>query len=290
VLNVPFCIIDATALTEAGYVGEDVETILARLLQAADYDLARAATGVVYIDEIDKIARKSGPRPSGARDVSGEGVQTALLKIVEGAVVNLPVRAHPLGERVQLDTSGVLFICGGSFDGLADIVARRTSTQDGIGFTAGRARSGEWPSGDDWQTGITPEDLVHFGLIPELVGRLPVIVALRPLDHETLVRVLVEPKNALLRQYQELLELDGVELRFAEEALAAVADEALRRGMGARGLRAIIESVLLDLMYVVPSRPDIRRVIVDEETVRRRTRPPIYDGDSRPLAWNDEPQ
>ena len=291
-LDVPLCIADATALTEAGYVGEDVETILARLIQAADDDLEWAAMGIVYIDEIDKIARKSGASPSMARDVSGEGVQAALLKIIEGTVANVPVaggRQQPHNAGRQLDTRNVLFICGGSFDGLDQIVARRREERRELGFVAARPSSATQGATDPALTvgEIAPADLVNYGLIPELVGRLPVVASLRPLDRETLIRILTEPRNALLRQYQQLLELDGVDLQFSEEALAAAADEALRRGTGARGLRAIIEAALLDLMYVVPSRDEIRRVVVDGETLRRGARPRIYAEDGRPLDWDD---
>jgi ATP-dependent Clp protease ATP-binding subunit ClpX len=286
-LDVPFCIVDATALTEAGYVGEDVETILARLIEAADRDLDWAAMGIVYIDEIDKIARKSGASPSITRDVSGEGVQAALLKIIEGTVANVPIgRSHqrPHGERVQLDTRNVLFICGGSFDGLDEIVAGRREERRELGFAAAR---GEEARATPYLDEITPADLVAFGLIPELVGRLPVIATLRPLDRETLIRILTEPKNALLRQYQQLLELDGVELQFTEDALGAAAEEAIRRGTGARGLRAIIEAALLDLMYTVPSREDIHRVVVSRKVVQGEGRPNIYGENGRALDWDD---
>ncbi len=264
-LDVPFCIADATALTEAGYVGDDVETVLARLIEAAGGDLDWAAMGIVHIDEIDKIARKSGANPSITRDVSGEGVQAALLKIIEGSVVNVPVSR---GESVQLDTRNVLFICGGSFAGLEEIIAQRREERRDLGFAAARDEDAKSTvAGEE----IAPADLVAFGLIPELVGRLPVVATLRALDRETLIRILTEPKNALLCQYQQLLELDGVELQFTKEALAAAAEEALRRGTGARGLRAIIEAALLDLMYVVPSREDIHRVVVDRDAVRGRS-------------------
>jgi len=284
VLDVPFTIADATALTEAGYVGEDVETILTRLIQAADYDLARAERGIVYIDEIDKIARKTGANPSLTRDVSGEGVQQALLKIIEGARVNVPPqggRKHPQQEYLQLDTHHVLFICGGTFDGLSDIIAHRLE-HAGRG---GRAKA-HIPQADPL-TQITPDDLRHFGLIPEFVGRLPVVVTLEALDQAALMAVLTQPRNALIKQYQRLFAMDSVELTFTDEALQRTVDQAIERGTGARGLRAILESTLLETMYEVPSRSDIKRVVIDGDTISERTRPVLLAENGQAVHWGD---
>jgi ATP-dependent Clp protease ATP-binding subunit ClpX len=286
ILDVPFCIADATALTEAGYVGEDVENILLRLIQAADGDIARAERGIIYIDEIDKIARKSNDNPSITRDVSG--VQQALLKIVEGTVANVPPqggRKHPHQEFLQIDTSNILFICGGMFDGVEEVVAKRVGAKGRIGFhqTAPREREEEL----NLLRRISPEDLMMFGLIPEFVGRLPVLVSVDPLDRDALVRILVEPKNALTKQYQHLLSLDNVELIFEDSGLKAAAELAMSRGTGARGLRAIIETVLLDVMFETPGSDKIRKVVITDEVIVGDSPPLMLGDDDVVLEWRD---
>jgi ATP-dependent Clp protease ATP-binding subunit ClpX len=270
VLDVPFCIADATALTEAGYVGEDVENILLRLIQAADFDISRAEKGIVYIDEIDKIARKSD-NPSITRDVSGEGVQQALLKIIEGTVANVPPqggRKHPHQDFIQINTANILFICGGAFEGLEPIIDKRVGKNKSIGYKVHRTEEVE-----DHYNSITPEDLLQYGLIPEFVGRLPVIVGLEPLDKETMIRILTEPKNAIIKQYKKFFDLDKVELIFTPEALEQTAVQALAQKTGARGLRSIVEETLLEIMYEIPSRNDIKSCTITDKVILKQESP-----------------
>jgi ATP-dependent Clp protease ATP-binding subunit ClpX len=289
ILDVPFCIADATALTEAGYVGEDVENILLRLIQNADYDVQRAETGIIYIDEIDKIARKTGDNPSITRDVSGEGVQQALLKIIEGATANVPPqggRKHPHQDFIQINTANVLFICGGAFDELDNIVAERVGVKGQIGFSRSSPNQRQREAtAIELLRQVIPDDLLKYGLIPEFVGRLPVTVSVDPLDQETLVQILTVPKNAIVKQFQRLFALDGVNLEFTPDALATAAQEALKHKTGARGLRTIIEETLLDVMYEIPSRPDIKRCLITADTIRGINGPELFDVHGQTIGW-----
>ncbi|MEX0683972.1 MAG: ATP-dependent Clp protease ATP-binding subunit ClpX [Dehalococcoidia bacterium] len=293
VLDVPFTIADATALTEAGYVGEDVENILLRLIQAADFDVAKAERGIIYIDEIDKISRKSGDNPSITRDVSGEGVQQALLKIIEGCVANVPPqggRKHPHQDFIQINTANILFVCGGAFQGLDEIIDKRIGKGSRkFGFRPAVAEVDPVKNADELLTRVTHDDLLQYGLIPEFVGRIPVVVSLQALDGQALVRVLTEPKNALARQFEEFFSLDNVELVFTEDALAAVAEEALKHKTGARGLRTVLEECLLDVMYEIPSHGEIKKCVVDGDAIHGLRRPLVLNRSGQALEiWGKD--
>jgi len=290
ILDVPFTITDATTLTEAGYVGEDVENILLALIQNANGDIKRAERGIIYIDEIDKIARKTGDSPSITRDVSGEGVQQALLKILEGTVANVPPqggRKHPHQDFLQINTENILFICGGAFEGLDKIILQRVSDKRTVGFKGERERSAQELAPSELLKLSTADDLLQFGLIPEFVGRMPVIVSVDPLDKAMLVQILTEPKNSIVKQYQRLFALDHVELAFTPDALEAAAEQALRYRTGARGLRTIIEALLLDVMYEIPSRKDVKKCLITAETIRSKTRPLLLTQTESPVDWQE---
>ncbi len=285
ILDVPFCIADATALTEAGYVGEDVENILLRLIQAAEFDLSRAERGIVYIDEIDKIARKAD-NPSITRDVSGEGVQQALLKIIEGTVANVPPqggRKHPHQDFIQINTANILFICGGAFEGLEKIVDDRVGSKRTLGFKAEKAQVRAGQESESLLPQVIADDLLKYGLIPEFIGRLPVAVSVDHLNKEALMRILTEPKNAIVKQYQKFLALDKVELVMTPDALEAAAEEALKLKTGARGLRTVIEDILLDVMYEIPSRSDVKKCVINADTIRHRKNPLLLNSAGRPV-------
>jgi ATP-dependent Clp protease ATP-binding subunit ClpX len=293
VLDVPFTIADATALTEAGYVGEDVENILLRLIQASDFDVAKAERGIIYIDEIDKIGRKTGDNPSITRDVSGEGVQQALLKIIEGCVANVPPqggRKHPHQDFIQINTVNVLFICGGAFQGLDTIIDRRIGKGTrGLGFRSAAIRESDpVKTSDELLARVTHDDLLQYGLIPEFVGRIPVVAALQSLDKAALIRILTEPKNALVKQFEEFFAMDSVELVFTEDALEAAAEAAVRHKTGARGLRTVLEDCLLDVMYEIPSRADVKKCVVDGDAIRGLRRPLLLARSGQALdLWGD---
>lgn len=290
ILDVPFCIADATALTEAGYVGEDVENILLRLIQTADFDVARAERGIVYVDEIDKIARKSD-NPSITRDVSGEGVQQALLKIIEGTVANVPPqggRKHPHQDFIQINTANILFICGGAFEGLDKIVEQRLGSNKTMGFRSTNSATTDDDKKEAILTKLIPDDLLKYGLIPEFVGRLPVAVSLDSLDKQALIRILTEPKNAIIKQYQKFLQLDRVELNFTNDALDAAAEGALKQRTGARGLRTIIEDVLLEVMYEIPSRADVKKVIINGDVISNHQKPLLVTRSDRTTAYSED--
>lgn len=293
ILDVPFAMADATSLTEAGYVGEDVENVLLRLIQAADWDVGKAELGIIYIDEIDKIARK-GPNPSITRDVSGEGVQQGLLKIIEGCVANVPSqggRKHPYQEFIQLKTDNILFICGGAFEGLEKIVAKRTGLGEGtMGFNANPPSKGSKEAMEAYKVleHLNSDDLLEYGLIPEFVGRLPLSVSLEPLTKDTLVQILTEPKNAITKQYQRLFSIDRVELVFTEDAIAVAAEEAMRRRTGARGLRTVIEECLLEVMFVIPSLSNVRKCVITGDTLRSRRAPALLTSADEQVPYNLE--